>query len=78
MEQDTQDQLVQVLRTAMFAADNAVIGKDFPTPAARTRAAVEAAFKHALANKLITIVPAEEWPEYIALDFTHELPAWLK
>ena len=78
MEQDNQDQLEQVLRSAMFAADKAVIGKEFRTPAERTRAAVTAAFTLALANKLITIVPAEEWPEYIQLDFTAERPAWLK
>lgn len=74
MNQANDELLAEVLRSAMFAADDAVMAGGFRTRADQTRAAVTAAFRLALGNGLIRIVPRDEWPEYIALDPPYAAP----
>lgn len=64
--------LNQVIHSAMFAADDAVIGQAFRTRAGEIRAAVTAAFELAAGNGLIRLTPRDEWPELIALSPPYE------
>lgn len=70
--------LSKVVSYAVFAADKVAIGGGFATPADATQAAVTEAFKLALGNGLIRLVPQDEWPEYVALDppYDPEAPSW--
>ena len=70
----TAEPLTQVLRLVMAAASHAVIGRTFPAHVDETRAAVTEAFRCALANGLIEIVPPERWPEYVAMTPPYRLP----
>ena len=66
--------LGEVLRSAMFAADDAALRGGYLTHAEETRAVVRAAFELALGNGLIRIAPRDEWPTYISLDPPYEQP----
>ena len=57
-----------LVRHASMAADGAVIGKAFPTEAAKIRAAVERALRFVVTNELVTLKPEKEWPMWLALD----------
>jgi hypothetical protein len=70
------DLLRDVIRNAMFAADQAVIGGTFSTRAEATRAAVTAAFELAAGNGLIRLTPREDWPEYISLTAPYDQPSF--
>lgn len=61
------DLLDKLTRKGTSAADSVAIGFA-GTGAERTRASVRAALRMLLANGLITAVPSEEWPEYVAID----------
>jgi hypothetical protein len=57
-----------VLRNCMFSADNAVLKAGaFITDAAKTRAAVEGAFRCALRNGMISINEPDQWEEWMAV-----------
>jgi hypothetical protein len=56
-----------VLKHVALAADMAWLDSAGMVPADRTRAAIRAALECGLANGLIKIMPAEGWPEFVAL-----------
>jgi hypothetical protein len=64
------DRLVSV---AIFAADNTVMYSNPATRAAATRTAVAAAIGYLLRHGLITMLPADEWPEYLNLAIPEHL-----
>jgi hypothetical protein len=58
----------KIIKNATYATGNVAIYGRFDTEAARTRAIVTEAFWCAFGNGLITAVPQEQWPVYLALD----------
>ena len=77
MSENQSELLSEVIRCAIFAADDAVIGETFRTRADEIRAAVTAAFELAAGNGLIRLTPRDEWPEYIAMTPPYEQPQQL-
>jgi hypothetical protein len=69
---DTRALLDEVVRVTIFAADEAVAGRPYRGRADETRAAVTEAFRCALGNGLIELVPQDRWPEYLALSAPYE------
>lgn len=67
----------RALRACLFAVDNFVIGEasnlaHVPN-AARTRLIVEAALAYLVGNRLIAVVPDEEWPDLLPVRVPPEL-----
>jgi len=69
---DTMALLDEVISATTFAADEAVMGRQHRTRADEVRAAVTEAFRCALGNGLIELVPQDRWPEYLALSAPYE------
>lgn len=60
--------LDRLTRTAMSAADTAVISAGPGSPHDMVKTGVRAALRCLLANGIITAVPQEDWPEYVRVD----------
>lgn len=61
------DVMADLVRAATAAADFAAIGL-VGTRAERTSAIVTEALRCLLGNGLVTVLPVESWPAYLALD----------
>ena len=59
--------LVELVRNACFAADRTAM-LPWRTDAAKTKAIIQEALMLLIGNRLITVVPREDWPEFIVLD----------
>lgn len=64
-----------LVRNAVLAADQVAIGFQ-GTPAAKTRAVVHRALEMLIANRMITVVPRGDWPDWITLDPPYLPPRW--
>ena len=66
-----------LVRNACMSANSVVIGPDAPTGltgAERTRIIVERALEALEANGLITVAPADAWPDYYIPDPPYRSP----
>lgn len=65
-----EETLEAIARNACFAADDAALSPEVRgLPMAYViRAAVRAALYSAIANRMVTVVPQDRWPEWMALD----------
>jgi hypothetical protein len=63
-----------VLKAVIDSAHRAAMSGTHDTAADVIRAAVRAAFECAIANGLIEVKPAEEWPELVVMDPPYRLP----
>lgn len=59
--------LTELVRNACFAGDRQAM-LPWRTEAARTRGIIQDALLLLIGNRLITVVPRDEWPEFIVLD----------